>query len=440
MGWEWYETFALMIGAILLLMGLGMPVAFAFFAVNVMGVWIFMGGMNGVDQFMANATDSITTFSLVPVPLFVLMGELFFNSGLARKVFDALDMLLGGIRGRLSYLTVGGGTLFATLSGSSMANTAMLGASLTPDMINRGYKKHMIIGPIIATGGLAMIIPPSTLAVLLGSLGRIDVGALLIAGLVPGLLLAAMYLAVIRLQIAMDPDAAPGYEAKRPPLSTVARALLLDVAPMGLVVFCVIGLILLGWATPTESAAFGALSVVVLAVIKRVLTFDVLVRSLRGTVTVSVMMLMIILGSTTFSQILAFSGASGGMINWATGLNVTPYLVLLAMFLVLLVLGMFMDQLSIMMLTLPIFIPLVTAYNFDPVWFGVIMLLALEMSLVTPPFGLLLFVMVGVGPPGTTLGEVAKAAAPYLASAIVLVLLLTAFPQIALWLPGTIFN
>ncbi|MCC6001185.1 MAG: TRAP transporter large permease [Pararhodobacter sp.] len=440
MGWAWYETFALMIGAVLFLMGLGMPVAFAFFAVNVMGVWLFMGGMRGVDQFVTNATASITNFSLVPVALFLLMGELFFNTGLARKVFDALDKLLGGIRGRLSYLTVGGGTLFATLSGSSLANTAMLGASLTPDMMKRGYKKHMIIGPIIATGGLAMIIPPSTLAVLLGSLGRIDVGALLIAGLIPGLLLALMYLITIRIQIARDPEAAPGYAATRAPMGEIARAMLLDVAPMGLVVFCVVGLILLGWATPTESAAFGAASVVVLALIKRALTLEAIVKSFRGTILVSCMMLMIILGSTTFSQILAFSGASNGMIRWATGMDLNPYMVLLAMFIVLVVLGMFMDQLSIMMLTLPIFIPLIIAFEFNPVWFGVIMLLALEMSLVTPPFGLLLYVMVGVGPPGTKIGEVVRAALPYLGCSLLLVLLLVLFPQIALWLPERMLN
>ncbi len=440
MGWAWYETFALMIGAVLFLMGLGMPVAFAFFAVNVLGVWLFMGGLRGVDQFVTNATASITNFSLVPVALFLLMGELFFNTGLARRVFDALDKMLGGIRGRLSYLTVGGGTLFATLSGSSLANTAMLGASLTPDMMKRGYKKHMIIGPIIATGGLAMIIPPSTLAVLLGSLGRIDVGALLIAGLIPGLILALFYLITIRIQIARDPEAAPGYAATRAPMGEIARALLLDVAPMGLVVFCVVGLILLGWATPTESAAFGAASVVLLAIVKRALTWEAIIRSFRGTILVSTMMLMIILGSTTFSQILAFSGASGGMIRWATGMDLNPYLVLLSMFVVLVVLGMFMDQLSIMMLTLPIFIPLVIAFEFNPVWFGVIMLLALEMSLVTPPFGLLLYVMVGVGPPGTKIGEVVRAAAPYLLCSLILVLLLVLFPQIALWLPERMLN
>lgn len=440
MGWEWWEAFALMIGAILFLMALGMPVAFAFFAANLMGVWIFMGGAAGVDQFITNATASITSFALVPVPLFLIMGELFFHTGLAVRVFDALDKCMGGIRGRLSYLTVGGGTLFATLSGSSMANTAMLGASLMPDMIKRGYKPKMILGPIIATGGLAMIIPPSTLAVLLGSLGRIDVGALLIAGLIPGLVLATLYVLLIRVQVALDPEAAPGYEAERAPTREILRVLLIDVAPMGLVVFSVIGLILLGWATPTESAAFGTISVVLLAALKGCLTREAIVRSLRGTLIVSVMMLMIILGSTTFSQILAFSGASAGMIRWSTGFEISPYLMLVAMILVLVLLGMFMDQLSIMMLTLPIFIPLVHALGFDPVWFGVIMLLALELSLATPPFGLLLFVMVGVAPPGTTVGQVAWAAAPFLLCSILLMVMLALEPQIALWLPGLMFN
>ncbi|XHB99959.1 TRAP transporter large permease [Nitratireductor sp. ac15] len=434
----WYEATLLMIGGLLALMFFGMPVAIAFLAINIVGVVIFMGGMIGIDQLVANATTSVTSFALVPVPLFLIMGELLFHTGLAIRVFDALDKCFGGIKGRLSYLTVGGGTIFATLSGSSMANTAMLGTTLMPDMIKRGYKPHMIMGPILATGGLAMIIPPSSLAVLLGSLARIDVGALLIAGLVPGLVLALMFLATIRMQIALDPDAAPGYAAERASVSEIARALTVDVLPMGIVVFAVVGLILLGWATPTESAAFGALSVVVLAACYRTLSWEAVVRSLTGTLKVSAMMLMIIVGSTTFSQILAFSGASSGLIAFATSFELNAYVVLAIMFLVLLLLGMFMDQLSIMMLTLPIFMPLVALYGFDQIWFGVVMLLALELSLATPPFGLLLFVMVGVSPAGTTIGQVARAALPYIACTLLLVVLLALFPQLALWLPGLI--
>ena len=149
---EWYSATALLLGGLLLLMFLGMPVAVAFLAINTLGVLVFMGGLGGIDQLVSNATDSITTFSLVPVPLFTIMGELLFHTGLAVRVFDALDMCFGRLRGRLSYMTVGGGTLFATLSGSSMANTAMLGSTLMPDMLRRGYKPHLIMGPIIATG------------------------------------------------------------------------------------------------------------------------------------------------------------------------------------------------------------------------------------------------------------------------------------------------
>jgi len=432
---DWPQAALILLGGIVVLMAAGVPVAFAFLAINIVGVLIFMGGMAGIDQLVDNASGTITTFTLVPVPLFMIMGELFFHTGLAMRVFDALDKCLGGIRGRLSYLTVGGGTLFATLSGSSMANTAMLGSLMMPEMLKRGYKKHMIMGPILATGGLAMIIPPSTLAVLLGSLARIDVGALLIAGIVPGLILAVLYVVLIRIQIARDPDAAPGYAAERAPLREIAKAFALNVLPMGLIVFSVIGLILLGWATPTESAAFGVLSVVILALCYRALTWTAIVKALTESLAVTAMMFLIILGSSTFSQVLAFSGATTGLLGWATSFDASQVVILLAMLLTLVVLGMFMDQLSMMMLTLPIFMPLVQSMGLDPIWFGVVMLLALELSLATPPFGMLLFLMVGVGPPGTTLGEVARAAAPYIGCTLLLIFLLALFPGIALFLP-----
>ena len=436
----WIAASLFLVGGLLFLMFLGLPVAVAFLVINIAGVIVFMGGLVGIDQLVTNATDSITTFALVPVPLFTLMGEILFHSGLAARVFDALDMCFGRIRGRLSYLTVAGGTIFATLSGSSMANTAMLGSTLMPDMIKRGYKPHIIMGPIIATGAVAMIIPPSSLAVLLGSLARIDVGALLIAGLVPGLILMAMYVITIRITLARDPDAAPSYAVERAPLGAILKALALNVLPMGLVIFCVIGLILMGWATPTESAAFGVLSVLILTIVYRKLSLSVMTKAMMGTLKVSGMMLMIIIGSTTFSQVLAFSGASSGLISYATGFGLGFYAMLAAMLVVLIILGMFMDQLSIMMLTLPIFMPLVSVYQFDPIWFGVIMLLALEMSLATPPFGLLLFVMAGVAPKGTTLGQIARAVLPYLLCTLVLIVLLVAVPGIATWLPSVMRN
>jgi tripartite ATP-independent transporter DctM subunit len=415
---------------------LGAPVAFAFLAVDVVGVLIFMGGEGGLLQLIANATESLTKFTLVPVPLFVMMGELFFHTGLARRVFDAFDTCFGRLPGRLSYVTVAGGTAFATLSGSSMANTAMLGSLMVPEMLKRGYKKHMAIGPILGTGGLAMIIPPSTLAVLLGTLARVDIGALLIAGILPGLLLAAFYAALIYGQTRIDPSAAPEYPAPQVPFTRKLRIVVVNVLPMSLVIFLVVGLILLGVATPTESAAFGVLGVLLLGAVFRCLTWGAIVESLTRTISVTAMVFMIIIGSTTFSQLLAFSGATSGILSVVTALNGEPLLVLLVMMLVLLFLGAFMDQVSMMLLTLPVFIPLAQSLGFDLVWFGLLMLLGLEVGLITPPFGLLLFVMMGVAPKGTTLPEVALAGMPYVVCALFVIGLVVAFPEIALYMPG----
>jgi tripartite ATP-independent transporter DctM subunit len=292
----------------------------------------------------------------------------------------------------------------------------------------------MSIGPILGVGGLAMLIPPSALAVLLGTLARIDVGQLLIAGVVPGLILAGLYALLILALVKAAPHLAPAYEVAPAPMLTKLRLLLTDILPMGVVVFLVVGLILLGWATPSEAAAFGAVGVLLLAAAFRCLTWPALVRSIEGALKVTVMAFLIVLGSATFSQILAFSGASAGMLAWATGFDLSPLAMLLVMFGVLLLLGMFMDQLSMMLITVPIFFPLAQSYGFDLIWFGVIVLLALEISFTTPPFGLLLFVMRGVAPPGTTMVEICKSAIPFMACAFLLVALLIWEPRLALFL------
>ena len=443
---EWYSIAAFLVGMIIALMLLGLPVAFAFLTTNLIGAAIFMGdgtltgGLDAMPLLVSNAVDSVAIFALIPVPLFIIMGELFFHTGLAVRVFDALDRCFGRLPGRLSYITVAGGTIFATLSGSTMANTAMMGSLMVPEMTKRGYKRHMSMGPILGTGGLAMIIPPSALAVLLASLAEIDIGGLLIAGVIPGLILAVLYSILIYLQVKIDPEAAPEYTVEPSTAKEIILSLIINVLPMGFIVFCVIGLILLGVATPTEAAGFGAFGVVILATLFRVLTWDVLVKSFAGSLRVTAMVLLIILASTTFSQLLAFTGASAGLIDWATKVDLAPLIVLLIMFGVLLILGMFMDQVSMMLLTVPIFFPLAETFQFDLIWFALIMLLALEISLTTPPFGLLLFVMVAVAPKGTTLWQVAKAAAPYICCALIVLVLLIIFPNLALYLPSLMNN
>ena len=433
---EWYWAGGLMLGAVLAFMAIGFPVAFAFLGANVIGVMLFMGGPVGIDQLVANGASSILSFLLVAVPMFILMGELFFHSGLAARVFDSLDKLFGRLAGRLSYITIVGGTLFATLSGSSLASTAMLGSVVVPETTRRGYKRYMAIGPILGSGGLAIIIPPSALAVLLGSIARMDIGALLIAGVVPGFALAALYALTVFVMIKIDPDAAPQYAIDAPPFVAKLGIVVVEILPLGLVLFSVIGLLILGIATPSESAAFGVLGVLVLMIAYRRFNWQAILRSIEGALRVTVMTFMIIVGSSTFSQILAYSGATGGMIEWTMAYQLDRYVMLLLMFLVLLFLGMFVDAISMMLLTIPIFMPLLGQLAFDPIWFGVIMLLAMEIGGITPPFGLLLFVMMGVTRGESTLTEIVVASAPFLGCAVVMLVLLVAFPEIALYLPS----
>lgn len=441
---EWYEALGFLLGMILFFMFIGVPIALAFLAANMIGATYFMGGSGdlarqmsrGIGQLVNNALPTVTTFNLMPVPMFLLMGEIFFHTGLATQMFSAVEKLMGRIPGRLSFVTVAGGTAFATLSGSSMGSTALLGSLMVPEMQKRGYKKHMAIGPILGTGGLAMLIPPSALGVLLATLANLDVGALLIAGVVPGLMLAGFYVILILGMCLWDPEAAPAYEVDSHTMLEKLGLLVFDVLPMMSIVVGVIILILNGWATPSESAAFGCLGVLMLAIIYRKLTWNSFVKSVTGALRVTTMALLIIFGSATFSALLAFSGASAGLILWATGFDYDPTVMLLIMFGILLILGMFMDQLSMMLLTVPIFFPLAESLGFDLIWFGVIVLMALEISFTTPPFGLLLFVMKGVSPPDTTMRDIYVAALPYMGCAIFLVGLLIIWPEIALWLPG----
>lgn len=433
---EWYEALALLLGVIVFLMAMGMPVALAFLAANIVGAWVFMGGERGIGQLLNNGLGSLTKFALVPIPLFLLMGEIFFHTGLGGRMFNAIDKLLGRLSGRLSYVTVLGGTAFSTLSGSSMGSTALLGSLMVPEMSQRGYKSHMSIGPILGTGGLAIIIPPSALAVLLATLAQIDVGALLIAGVIPGLILAGFYIGTIWLQTKLDPSAAPAYDVEPMSFASKIGLLLREVVPMVGVMVVIIILMINGFVTPSEAAAFGALGVLILAAVFRCLTWEAMRKSVTGALKVTLMAYLIVFGSATFSQLLAFSGASRGLVNWAISFELAPLAMLLVMFAVLLLLGMFMEQISMMLLTVPIFFPLAMNLGYDPIWFGLIMLLALEISFTTPPFGLLLFVMKGVAPPGTTMRAIYTSAFPFIGCSLLLVALLVLFPQIALWLPG----
>jgi tripartite ATP-independent transporter DctM subunit len=434
---EWYWAFAMLLGMIVFTMAIGVPVAVGFLTTNIIG-WLYFTGWepSAIFQIVDNSTILITRFTLGPVPMFILMGSLFFHTGLAIRVFDGLDALFGRLPGRLCFLTVAGGAIFSTLTGSSMANTAMLGSLMVPEMQRRGYNWRMSMGPILGTGGLAMIIPPSALGVLLAAIAGIDVGKLLIAGFLPGFTLAVLYAAMIGLQLWMNPEAAPSYEVEPTNAMQKVKLVCTNILPMGFVVFMVVGSIIFGLATPTEAAAIGVLGVMVLALAFGVLTVKSIITSIDGTIRVAAMVFFILMNSTVFSQLLAFSGATAGMLEWATSFEVNRLLILLIMFFVLLVLGMFMDAVSMMLITVPIFFPLAQQLGFDLVWFGLFVLITIEMAGTTPPFGLLLYVMLGVAPPGTTLFQVANAAFPFLICDAILILILVWAPGLALWLPS----
>ena len=433
---EWYWALATLIGMVIFFMALGVPVAFTFIITNIIGVLIFMGTTSGWVQIADNSTQLITRFTLGPVPMFIMMGALFFHTGLAIRVFDGLDVIFGKLPGRLCFLTVAGGSLFSTLTGSSMANTAMLGSLMVPEMQMRGYNWQMSMGPILGTGGLAMIIPPSALGVLLASVASIDVGKLLIAGFIPGFVLAGLYALMILLQLKMNPESAPAYDVEMPSVSERIKIVCINILPMGIIVFMVVGFIILGWATPTEAAAFGVLGVIVVAAGFRVLSFESIKTATHATVKVAAMVFFIIMSSTVFSQLLAFSGASAGLLKWAISFGISKYWVLLLMFFILIALGMFMDATSMMLITVPIFFPLAEQLGFNLIWFGLFVLMTFEMAGTTPPFGLLLYVMLGVAPKGTTLYQVAASAFPFLVCDAILILLMVKWPMIALWLPG----
>lgn len=434
---DWILSLTFLLGGVVVLMMIGLPVALSFLVTNVVAAYFYMGGLAGIDQLARNSIASVITFSLTPIPLFILMGEILFQTGLALKVIDGFDRLIHRVPARLSVVSVVAGTAFSAISGSTIATTAMLGRSMTPVMLEKKYHPTLAMGPIIAIGGVDMLIPPSALIVLFGSLSNISITKLLFAGIVPGILLAITFVAYIVGKAILVPDSAPandegtlyhGWEKWRP--------LVLYVLPLLSIFGVVIGAMSTGVSTPTEAAALGAAATVLLAACYGALTWENLIQSLKGTVHVSCIVLFIIVGATAFSQLLGFSGATNGFLGAIGQLNLSPDMLIVAMILILLVLGCFVDQVSMMLLTLPFFMPLVTSAAIDPIWFGVLFLIAMQLGLMTPPFGLLLFTMKSVVPGHIDIRDVFSAAYPFVFISLLMLVAVFFFSPIATWLPA----
>jgi len=436
-GMNWIEASILMFGGLVALMSLGLSVAFGFLAVNIVAALLFLGGEQGLTQLARNAVQSVTSFSLTPIPFFVLMGEVLFHSGVALKAIDAFSLLIRRVPGRLSVIAIVAGTVFSAISGSTIATTALLGSLMLPTMLERGYDKRLAMGPIMGIGGVDMLIPPSALAVLLGSLAGISISGILIGGIVPGLILSVLFIGYIILRAWMDPSLAPEEALVEGPRGVKRWApFLVHVLPLVLIFGMVVGAMTAGWATPTEAAALGASGTIVAAMLYRSLTWAALMKALTGTVAVSGIILFIIIGATTFSQVLSFSGATNGIVGLVSAQGLSATVIVIGMMLILLFLGCFVDQVSMMLITLPFFMPLVTQLGVEPIWFGVLFLICMQLGLLTPPFGLLLFTMKGVAPPSITMNDVFQAALPYVWFGLAVLMLVFFCPPLATWLPG----
>lgn len=479
---EWYLALLLLLGTVCTAMFLGLPVAFAFFAANVLGTALFINGDVGL-VFMPMEFHNAIHFSFAPIALFLLMGEILLHTGVAFKAIGAIDRMISRVPGRLSIVSIVGGTIFSSLSGSTIANTAILGSVLLPDMIKRGYKPSIAMGPIMAVGGIAMLIPPSALAVLLASIAEQSVAQLLIAGIIPGILMALLFFAYVIGRCVLDPSLAPSYNPDESGLDEpvgfsiniggkqlwsasyqghyrrpVNRILpfIVYIMPLFTIFVVVVGSIFFKIAAPTEAAALGCIAALGACNFFKLFTNVIKISGIDGadftwreiwkalmeTAKINVMILFIIAGSLVFSQALSNSGATDGLLQAVSSMKLDQITVVIIMVIVLLFLGAFMDQVSMLLLTLPFFLmgaqSLQIMFNIDVIWLMVLMLITMEISLLTPPFGLLLYVMKGIAPFKVTIGEVVMSALPFIAIEVFVLALLIAVPEVAIWLPSMV--
>lgn len=414
------------------LLGIGMPVGFALLLAGSLGL-IWIGGLPMLLGILKTAPASaVASYELITVPMFILMAELIVLSGIAASIFTAARTWVGRLPGGLAIATAIAGAGFGALSGSSTASAATLSATSVPVMLRNGYDPRLATGVVAICGTLAMLIPPSIALVLYGIIAEVDIGALLIGGILPGLLVFATIVLTLLLLIAMDPEKAPRGEG-----FTLAEKLSVTrIAAPVLGLFTVVtGLIYLGIATPTEASALGAFGAFVLVCLSGSFRWSTLLAALKRAAAVTCMILMIILGAKVFAYFLALTRMTNDLITMIGALDVSVWVIVALILSVYLILGFFMDQIAILVLTVPVALPLMKSLGFDPVWFGVVVVVIAEVGLVTPPLGLNVFVVSKYT--GRPLGEIFYGVAPHVCAHLVVIALLVAFPQIVLWLPST---
>lgn len=433
----WWVLLLVAFGLILTLFASGLPVFACFLLANVLGVLVLMGPA-GLGLFANSILDTATTEALVAVPLYVLLGELLFRTGGITTLYASLNRLIGAIPGRLYVIATVLAAFLGAVSGSAMASVAMLGRFVYPTMIERGCDRRLSIGTILAGATLDPIIPPSVLAIILATLANISIASFLIAGIVPGIVLAGMFATYAVTRTILNPaldarlDELPASERGWWPLV----ASVLQILPLCFIIFLVLGLIILGVAQPTEAAATGIIGIVLIAMITRTISWRMIYQACQGAAVTTATILIILASAKLFSQLLAYTGATAGLIGLVTDLEINRWIIYVIMMATVFVFCMFMDQLALMLIAVPVYSPLIAHFGFDPIWFWMLFLINITLGGITPPFGYTMFVFKSVTP-DVPLLEVYRAAWPMVWIAVLGMAIMTLIPQIVTWLPGT---
>ncbi len=425
-GFGWLS--GLLAAAIVLYLAIGVRIAFALAFVGLLAVYFLLP--RPFPLTLADRTwSAVNSFALTAVPLFVLMGAVLVRSGLSNQLFSMMARLLARLPGGLAHAGTAGCAVFAAVSGSSVATAATIGTVACPEMIRRGYSERLTYGSIAAGGTLGILIPPSVPMIIYGTTVGVPVATLFVAGVIPGVLLMLLFMAVILIWALVFPQAAP----PAPPQLERIPGGGIDVALVaGLVVLTVLSLYL-GVATPTETGAVGAFLAFVLCAVRGRLTWTLMRESLVETVTVTSFIFLIVVGANLVTFGFDYLKLSQSLMNAATAASVDRWTIFLIVMVVYVVLGMFLDSISMLVLTLPVVFPLMKSLEFDPIWFGIVLVIMAEVGLITPPVGMNLFVLQGIGR-GVSMRTISLGAAPFLLAMLVAIALLCWQPDIALWL------
>ena len=430
-----------MFPVLLVALFLGFPVAF-----SMMGVAIVFGyvtfGEAAIFQFVQKVDAVASNFVLAAVPLFIFMGAMLERSGIAERLFEAVHLWTRRLPGGLAIGTIVMCVIFAASSGVIGATETVVGMLAIPVMLRYAYDKGLISGTICAGGSLGTIIPPSVVVVVLGPVADVSVGDLFVGMIFPGLLMAAFYIAYILIRCTLDPKAGPRLPRSpdEPPLAVKLRITLVALAPPVVMIFAVLGSIMMGLAAPTEAAALGAFGSIVMSVMYRRFSLAVLNEAVLKTLKITCMIMLIILGGNMFAGVFIASGGVALTEQLITGADLSPWVTLFVFLLICFITGFFLDWISVLLIFIPVFIPIVRIMGFDPVWFCVLFLVVIQTSYLTPPMAPAIFYLRGISPPEIKLTHMFRGVVPFIFLQLVTLGIVAAYPPIVLWLPDQLLG